>query len=51
MLSYSHYTQEERKCLQQLLEEGRSFRYIARALGRNVSSVSREVKRNSSRTG
>lgn len=51
MLSYSHYTQDERKCLQQLLEEGHSLRYIARALGRNVSSVSREVKRNSSRNG
>ena len=51
MLSYSHYTQEERKCLQQLLEEGRSLRHIARALGRDVSSVSREVKRNSSRNG
>lgn len=51
MLSYSHYTQEERKCLQQLLEEGHSLRFIARALGRNVSSVSREIKRNSSKNG
>ena len=50
-MSYKHYTPDERKCLQQLLDEGRSFRYIARALGRSPSSVSREVKRNSSRNG
>lgn len=51
MLSYSHYTQSERKCLQQLLEEGHSLRYIAKATGRNVSSVIREIKRNQSRSG
>ena len=51
MLSYSHYTQDERKCLQQLLEEGHSLRYIAKATGRSVSSVSREIKRNRSRNG
>lgn len=51
MLSYSHYTLEERKCLQQLLAEGHSLRYIARATGRNVSSVSREIQRNRSRKG
>lgn len=51
MLSYSHYTLEERKYLQNLLEEGCGIREIARALGRAPSSVSREIKRNKSRKG
>lgn len=51
MLSYKHYTLEERKYLQELLEEGYSIRKIARALGRAPSSVSREIKRNSSSKG
>lgn len=49
MMSYTHFTLEERKFLQQLLSEGYSFRKIADFLGRNVSSVSREVKRNRSK--
>ena len=51
MLSYSHYTLEERKYLQKLLEEGYGIRQIARALGRAPSSVSREINRNKSRKG
>ena len=51
MLSYSHYTLEERKYLQKLLEEGYGVRQIARALGRAPSSVSREINRNKSRNG
>ena len=51
MLSYTHYTLEERKCLQQLLKEGCNLRYIARATNRSVSSVSREIKRNKSKKG
>lgn len=46
MLSYTHFTLEERKYLQQLLDEGYSIRKIASALSRNPSSVSREIKRN-----
>lgn len=49
MSSYNHYTLKERICLQELLSEGKSFRKIAEILGRNVSSVSREVKRNASK--
>ena len=49
MSSYTHYTLKERICLQELLSEGKSFREIASILGRNVSSVSREVKRNASK--
>ncbi len=46
VLSYTHFTLDERKYLQQLLSEGLSFRKIAAILGRSPSSVSREVKRN-----
>ena len=48
-MSYTHFTLEERKYLQQLLSEDRSFREIAAILGRNVSSISREVNRNRSK--
>lgn len=51
MLSYTHFSLEERKCLQKLLEEGESIRFIARSLGRSPSSVSREIRRNSSKKG
>ena len=49
MMSYKHFTLEERKCLQELLDEGKKIRYIAAALGRNPSSVSREIRRNRSK--
>lgn len=45
-MSYTHFTLEERKYLQQLLSEGLSFRKIAEHLGRAPSSISREVNRN-----
>lgn len=48
-MSYTHFTLNERKYLQQLLSEGYSFRKIAEFLGRNVSSISREVNRNKSK--
>lgn len=46
MSSYTHFTLEERKYLQELLAEGKSLRKIAEILERSPSSVSREVKRN-----
>ncbi|MBR0303508.1 MAG: IS30 family transposase, partial [Clostridia bacterium] len=49
MSSYKHFTLKERVCLQELLSEGKSLRKIADILGRNVSSVSREIKRNCSK--
>ena len=49
MMSYTHFTLNERKFLQELLSEGYSLRKIAEFLGRNVSSVSREVSRNRSK--
>ena len=45
-MSYTHFTLEERKYLQQLLSEGHSFRKIAAILDRAPSTISREVKRN-----
>ena len=45
-MSYTHFTLEERKYLQQLLSEGYSFRKIGEILERNPSTISREVKRN-----
>lgn len=48
MRSYTHFTLEERKYLQELLSEGKSIRQIADHLGRSPSSVSREIKRNKS---
>ena len=50
MLSYIHFTHDERVCLQKLLSEGKSFRKIASILGRSPSTISREVKRNCSKT-
>lgn len=48
-MSYTHFTLEERKYLQQLLSEGLSFRKIAAILERSPSTISREVKRNQSK--
>ena len=45
-MSYTHFTLEERKYLQKLLSEGKSFREIASILERSPSTISREVKRN-----
>ena len=46
MKSYTHFTLTERNCLQQFLSEGKSYREIAKILGRSPSTISREVKRN-----
>lgn len=45
-MSYHHYTIEERCCLREYYKKGYSYRKIAELLGRNVSSVSRELRRN-----
>ena len=51
MMSYSHFTQEERICLAILLKLGTSQAEIARKLQRNRSTISREIKRNSNKDG
>ena len=45
-MSYTHFTLEERKYLQQLLSEGLSLRKIAAILERSPSTISREIQRN-----
>ena len=45
-MSYHHFTIEERCCLREYYKKGYSYRKIAKLLGRNVSSVSRELCRN-----
>lgn len=45
-MSYIHLTIEERCCLREYYKKGYSYRKIAKLLGRNVSSVSRELRRN-----
>jgi IS30 family transposase len=45
-LSYTHFTLSERFCLQEFLNQGKSFREIAKSMGRSPSTISREVKRN-----
>lgn len=48
-MSYTHFTLTERNILQQFLNEGKSFREIAKLMGRSPSTISREVKRNFSK--
>lgn len=45
-MNYTHLTIEERACLRKYYVEGRSHRKIARLLGRNASTISREIARN-----
>lgn len=50
MKSYTHFTLSERVCLQQFLTEGKSCREIAKILDRSPSTISREIRRNFSKT-
>ena len=45
-MSYTHFTRDERKYLEELLNQDLSFRKIAEILGKAPSTISREVKRN-----
>lgn len=47
MTHHKKLSSEERSVIAVLLEEGRSLRYVARKIGRSISSVSDEVRRNS----
>jgi len=44
-MHYKHFSIEEREKIQELIWQNTSMRGIAKALGRSVSSVSREIKR------
>ena len=45
-MNYKHLTIEERCCLREYYLKGYSYRKIAEMIGRSVSTVSRELKRN-----
>lgn len=49
MMSYTHFTKEERKSLEEFKKEGLSIREMARRLDRSPSSISREFQRNSNK--
>ncbi|WP_306483696.1 helix-turn-helix domain-containing protein [Anaerococcus sp.] len=49
-MSYNYLTIEEGACIYQFLNLGMSIRKIAQALRRAPSTISREIKRNSSKT-
>jgi len=51
MRSYKHFTLDERESLRIKLTEGKSLRQIAKELGRNVSTISRELERNGKKDG
>lgn len=50
-MSYRHLTSEERFAIEHFLQQGMSFRNIALSLGRNHTTISRELRRNSSKNG
>ena len=45
-MNYTHLSIEERACLRKYYVEGKSYREIARLLGRSASTISREIARN-----
>ncbi|MFR6220569.1 MAG: helix-turn-helix domain-containing protein [Anaerococcus sp.] len=47
--SDNHLAIEERACIYQFLNLGMSIRKIAQAIKRSSSTISREIKRNSSK--
>ena len=47
-MNYNHLTIEERCCIRKYYNEGKSFREIAILIGRNVSTISREIWLNKS---
>jgi IS30 family transposase len=46
MEKFKHFNQFDRQRIQRFLTQGKSLRYIAKRLGRSVSSVSDEIRRN-----
>lgn len=45
-MNYHHLTIEERCCIREFYKKGKSYREIARLIGRNVGTISRELNRN-----
>lgn len=51
MKSYTHFTLKERVCLEELRNSGKKISEIAKIMGRNKSTISRELHRNSNKQG
>ena len=49
-MNYKHLTIEERSCIRKYYVDGLSYREIAKLIGRNVSTVSQEIRRNCTHT-
>ena len=49
-MSYKHNTIFERSCIYQFLNLGMSIRQIAKAIKRSPSTISKEIKRNETKT-
>ena len=45
-MNYHHLSIEERSCIRKYYVDGLSYRKIAELIGRKVSTVSREIRRN-----
>lgn len=45
-MNYNHLTIEEMCCIREFYKKGKSYREIARLIGKDVSTVSREINRN-----
>ena len=45
-MNYHHLSIEERSCIRKYYVDGLIYREIARLIGRNVSTISREIRRN-----
>lgn len=50
-MNYIHLTIEERACISKFKEMNMVLREMVKHLNRNVSTISRELKRNSYKTG
>ena len=49
-MNYKHITMDERCCIRKYYKDGLSLRKIAELIGRNVSTISREIRRNCTHT-
>ena len=45
-MNYHHLSIEERSCIRKYYVDGLSYREMARLIGKNVSTISREIRRN-----
>ena len=45
-MNYKHLSIEERSCIRKYYVEGLSYRKVAQLIGRNVSTISWEIRRN-----